>query len=121
MEKEKKLAHSKTTKIRILNDRFRQGDRSVPGQIVSTTGVTSLFNDPVIDQIKLSKLVREFDAFDQDNDPYHEHDFGAFEFKGEKLFWKIDYYAPDIMHGSEDPSDCSKTVRVLTILLAEEY
>jgi hypothetical protein len=31
------------------------------------------------------------------------------------------YYAPDLQHGSDDSADTSKTVRVLTIMLASEY
>ena len=36
-------------------------------------------------------LLRDYDAFSTDNDPYGEHDFGAFSFGGAKLFLKIDY------------------------------
>jgi hypothetical protein len=32
----------------------------------------------------------------EDNDPHGEHDFGAFEHEGQRIFWKIDYYAPDM-------------------------
>ena len=53
----------------------------------------------------------------KDNAPYGEHDFGVVMHKGPKVFWKIDYYAPDMMHGSEDPSDPAQTVRVMTVIL----
>jgi hypothetical protein len=62
-----------------------------------------------------------FDAFNQDNDPHDEHDFGAFEVGAHRFFWKIDYYDLTLQFGSEDPSDSTKTRRVLTIMLAEEY
>ena len=65
--------------------------------------------------------VVSYDDFTEDNDPYGEHDFGAFELEGQKLFWKIDYYDLELRFGSDDPGDPDKTRRVLTILLAEEY
>ena len=55
------------------------------------------------------------------DDPYGEHDFGAFDHAGQRIFWKIDCYDPTEEFGSEDPADPSKTMRVLTILLADEY
>jgi hypothetical protein len=65
--------------------------------------------------------VESFDSFTEDNDPHGEHDFGAFEHEGQRIFWKIDYYARDREHGSENPADPKQTVRVLTIMLASEY
>jgi Protein of unknown function (DUF3768) len=50
-----------------------------------------------------------------------ERDFGAFDYEGRRIFWKIDYYAPDMCHGSEDPADLAQTVCVLTIMLEFEY
>jgi len=43
------------------------------------------------------------------------------EHDGEKIFWKIDYYDRSLTKGSEDPSDSTRTTRVLTIMLASEY
>ena len=42
-------------------------------------------------------------------------------YDGHKLFWKIDYFDPSLTFHSEDAADLAKTVRVLTIMLADEY
>jgi hypothetical protein len=60
-------------------------------------------------------------VFTNDNDPYGEHDFGAFDVDGARLFWKIDYYDRSLSGGSPDPTDPAVTCRVLTIMLAWEY
>ena len=76
--------------------------------------------------IDIAERVIAFDSFTADNDPHHEHDFGSFDYDGQRVFWKIDYYdrasfgtGHDM--GSEDPSDAAKTLRVMTIMLASEY
>lgn len=103
------------------NGRFRQGDPNVPGIRVITAGVDHLLKRLEIPPQELAQLVAQFDDFTEENDPYGEHDFGAFEFHGHKCFWKIDAYNTDYSMGSDDPTDLSKTCRVLTIMLAEEY
>lgn len=65
--------------------------------------------------------VRTFDKFDENNAPYNEHDFGAFDFKGKKIFWKIDYYDRNFEFASPDAADPEVTNRVLTIMYADEY
>ena len=110
----------KRARIRELNDRFRRdlmaGD--ILGKVVMTSGINALSVD---DQANIFARVRSFDDFTEDDDPYGEHDFGALDGHGQKIFWKIDYYDPLLEQGSEDPSDLEKTVRVLTIMLADEY
>ena len=69
----------------------------------------------------LNAKIQEFDAFDDANDPYGEHDFGSCEHRGRKVFWKIDYYDKTLESGSENPADPAITTRVLTIMLADEY
>ena len=113
---------SSSEKICDLNDRFRAGDATIPGQLFVTSGVQALVDQaPALDLQWIIETVASFGNFTTDNDPHHEHDFGSFEVEGERLFWKIDYYSPDLMHGSDDPADIGKTVRVLTVMLASEY
>lgn len=116
-----KSGEATTIAIRELNDKFRNGDLAVPGRWLFTAGVNALLENLAVIPEKLMATVRDFDNFDADNDPYHEHDFGAFEFLENKLFWKIDYYSHDPNYGSDDPSDIAKTLRVMTIMLAQEY
>ncbi len=111
---------NKAARIRKLNDTFRRDPTAgtVPGKTVMTCGISALSPEA---QLDIFNRVRCFDDFTEDNDPYGEHDFGSFIYQGKKIFWKIDYYASDMLHGSEDPADPKQTVRVLTIMLAEEY
>ena len=75
------------------------------------------------DMVKAAALQKAatFDEFNEDNDPYGEHDFGSFDLCGRKFFWKIEYYDRTMEYGSEDPSDPAKTTRVMTVMLASEY
>lgn len=73
------------------------------------------------ERLEVATRVSQFDSFTTDNDPYGEHDFGAFDFKGKKIFWKIDYYDHTLTWGSENPACADVTTRVLTVMLASEY
>lgn len=107
------------------NDRFRTtwgADFTVAGQIVFTRGVADL--SPASKTV-IMQQVQTFSEFTEDNDPYGDRTFGAFEVEDEgtkhNLFWKIDLYDTEYAMGSNDPTDVSVTRRVLTILLASEY
>lgn len=104
-------------KIAELNDLCRKF-MGVTCRLVHTFGINAL---PDLDKAEIHKKVELFDDFNEENDPYGEHDFGAIEHNGEKIFWKIDYYDPELRFGSENPADPSRTARVLTIMLANEY
>jgi uncharacterized protein DUF3768 len=118
------------SQIAALNDLLRKG--GFGGSVYVTQGVRARGEAFVSDVLR---AVRDFSDFPPENDPYGEHDFGtvfvaekiamhakaAFAARLQKIFWKIDYYAPGLKQGSEDPSDPAKTARVLTIMLAEEY
>ncbi len=96
-------------KIAKLNDEYRRGTK-----FTVTRGVQEL-----VDFLGLIEAVRKYKNFNEDNDPYGEHDFGVLYWCAEKIFWKIDYY-DELFEGWRDPLDPTCN-RVLTILLAEEY
>ncbi|UJB72522.1 DUF3768 domain-containing protein (plasmid) [Acaryochloris sp. 'Moss Beach'] len=100
-----------------LNDRFRQGDHTL-GEIYTTQLVKGLSSE---EQQELFRLVRVFDEFTEDNDPYGEHDYGRIEFKGEQYLWKIDYYDKSLEYGSDAPGNPKVTTRVLTLMHSSEY
>ena len=104
-------------RIRELNDEFRAEGLST-GRWVITEGVAAR---GVTFMALAVRRVRGFDRFDPADDPWGEHDFGAFDLAGERLFWKIDYYDPSLCGGSDDPADSALTARVLTVMLAQEY
>lgn len=99
------------------NDRFRQ--TFIGGSVLITPGVSALAPHLVS---HIVELVQGFDSFNETNDSYAEHDFGAIEIEDAPLvFWKIDYLNNDLTEGSPDPADNSVTTRVLTIYLASEH
>ena len=98
------------TQQAILNDQFRKSGFGV----THTCGVQG-----VEDLDGLMRAVRAFSEFTEDNDPYKEHDFGSLEWKGDKVFWKIDYYN-ETFDAWEDPLS-GTCKRVMTVMLAEEY
>ena len=105
-------------RIRALNDELRQNGCARNGLVVATRGIQSLGENIVRDVID---AVRRFDDFSGDNDPWGEHDFGALDVAGHKIFWKIDYCDLSLSAGSPNPANPQVTKRVLTIMLAEEY
>lgn len=106
----------KTTRIRELNDAFRKS--FVGGRVMLTRGVDELSDS---DKMALFAKVQAFDEFHHENDPHREHDFVRTEHDSITYYGKIDYYSKDMEGGSEDPSDPLQTVRVLTIMRADEY
>ncbi len=105
-------------RVRDLNDAFRTGGPSSDGRWMITQGV--LAEGPEFTALAVA-AVRSFSGFGPDNVPHGEHDFGAFNFVGQHLFWKIACYDRDLHYDSEDPADPAVTARVLTIILASEY
>jgi hypothetical protein len=106
-----------TARIRDLNDQCRTA-LGVGGRLAQSEGINAL---PLATQSAIREQVERFNAFTPENDPYGEHDFGAFDHDGQRVFWKIDTYDRTLTTCSPDPSDPAQTVRVLTVMLANEY
>src|SRR5579863_2040488 len=85
---------SKTDRIRALNDAFRR--TFVGGAVMITSGVEAM---PLDQRRSLLQKIRDFTAFDEGNDPHHEHDFGAVDEGGVRCFFKIDYYDSAMEYG----------------------
>ena len=114
--RENEDSSAKRAKIRALNDAFRTSFRG--GRVMMTAGVAAL-EAPVRDAV--IEKIRALDAFDDNNDPWGEHDFVSVEHDGQTFFAKIDYYDRKLEAHSEDAADPEKTCRVMTIMLAEEH
>ena len=99
--------------IRDLNDKFRR--TLTGGTVLMTAGVVAIGSEV---QVEILAAVQAFDDFNADNDPWAEHDFGAIEVAGERVYFKLDLTRA---FASREPADPSVTERVLTIMLASEY
>jgi hypothetical protein len=123
----------KTDHTRRLNDLARVSPDSVNATWIITRGLAQHLagdeapGDPTVAHsapervAALRAALGSYSEWDPGNDPYHEHDFGAFELFGERLFFKIGYYHPDHDTHAPDPASIETCRRVLTIMLAEEY
>jgi hypothetical protein len=103
-------------RIRDLNDHLRRTGRG--GMVLLSYGVAAL-SVPVVK--RLFDRIADFEDFGPDNDPHGEHDNGAIDFEGTSFLWKIDYLDRSRTQASRDPADPRTTVRVLTVMLSEEY
>ncbi len=111
------MEDNQSQKIARLNDEFRESiGQGSPFYV--TPGIQAL---PLGDQLQIFNLVKTFNDFSEGNDPHGAHDFGAFDFKGDRVFWKIDCYDNNMEYGSEDPTDPEQTVRIMTVMMAWEY
>ena len=102
--------------IATLNDTFRK--IFTGGQVLLTAGIAAMSSE---DKANIVSMVQNFNDFTPDNNPYSENDFLSIDYKGNKIFAKIDYYDLNYEFMSENPANPDITNRVLTILLSCEY
>jgi hypothetical protein len=100
----------------MLNDELRK--HLLGGGAVITAGIAELGPEAVE---RLVKTIAVFDDFHHANDPHEEHDFGAFDFDGTAVIFKIDYFDKSLNFHSPDPADPAATERIITIMRADEY
>jgi Protein of unknown function (DUF3768) len=103
-------------RIRALNDELRK--HLLGGAAVMTPGIAALGPEATL---RLLRTIATFGDFSTVNDPHGEHDFGAFDFDGTQVMFKIDYYDSTMTAHSPNPADPDVTERVITIMLADEY
>jgi len=106
----------KTARIRALNDALRRWGRG--GRIVITSGVEALGPEQIT---RILAALAAFANFSDDNDPYGEHDCAILHVDAVRVLFKIDYYDRSLTAHSSDASDPDVTVRVMTVMLANEY
>ena len=100
----------------LLNDRFRQGDRSL-GEYKLSRQVLAL---PKHKQKQLFKELQEFSDFNPQNDPSGDRSRGEIVMDNFTYIWKIDYLDTTMTMVSDDPADPSVTTRVLSIIRTGE-
>ena len=107
---------TKVARIRELNDQLRTIGRG--GMVVMTDGIAALGTETVG---QIFAAIGDFNDFNPDNDPWGEHDCARLEVGGHWVIWKVDYFDRSRRIHSPDPADPKVTVRVLTVMLADEY
>lgn len=97
-----------------LNDELRQliPNLPFPHQLVLTDEVAAL---PADQLSELLSLVKNFNVFTDENDPFKEHDFGKIEMRENTFFWKYDYFDPALKYFEQNGQ------RVLTVMFSHEY
>lgn len=99
-----------------LNDDFRKS--FIGGEVLLSAGIAAMSSE---DKANIISMVQNFNDFTPSNDVYGEHDFLSIDYKGNKIFAKIDYYDLNYEFMSKNPANPDITNRVLTILLSCEY
>jgi len=109
-------AVERQARLRALNDKLRVSGQG--GIAVMTDGIAGL---GAVAVREIFAAVAAFRDFNPDNDPWGEHDCAVMSVNGIRVIWKIDYYDRSRRYHSPDAADPKVTVRVLTVMRADEY
>ena len=107
-------------RCRELNDELRRniGKNIGKNLVVLTQGLRALPNELIREAFR---KIQAFDSFNNDNDPYGEHDVIMIKVQKIRVMAKIDYFDNDLKLHSPDKADPTATKRVMTIMLSSEY
>ncbi|PTV70208.1 DUF3768 domain-containing protein [Agrobacterium pusense] len=105
-------------RIRDLNDELRTRGHARNGRVVVMGGLANEDNQK---KVQVAIAAGQHTDWNSGDDPYGEHDFGRLDVEGEAFLFKIDYYSLDEAHASEHPEDQNTTIRVMTLMYAEDY
>lgn len=112
-----------TNRIAELNQRCRQG-LDLEAKLVITNTCFAMLAKDQLDRLILStqvqKALRDWKPAANDESD-NEQDFGILYVRDQKLFFKIDYYDRTLEWGSEDPANPEVTIRVMTVMMPEDY
>ncbi len=111
------------TQVGRANNRFRaEVLLGNPGhhQILASAGVNAM-GPEAVQEILFLVLSFKDEYFRESFDPWGDRDFISVEYRGQRIFAKIDTLDPSMEFMSPDPVDDLVTVRVLTVMLPEEY
>ena len=113
---------TRAEQIARLNDRARQGlDRTALVNFTQACLAEFCSEDTpsgLLAQAEMMKAMRQHTFV---TDAHGERDFGQMTFRGQAVWFKIDYYDLALEYGSDDPADASVTRRVITIMLPGDY
>jgi hypothetical protein len=102
-----------------INDEFRE--KLVPDDFndVFISLEVSFLEDDELEGLK--EMIRKYNNFNDDNDPYGEHDMGSLTYNSRTYFFKIDYFKLGNFNEGADPYQEKEVSRVMTIMHASEY
>lgn len=110
-------------RIAALNDHARHGLERTAKLVITHTCLATIAGDgsavaELAAQVRILRALREWTPPEGDRS---ERDLGYVQVDGHKIMFKVDYYAPDLQWGSEDPADPEQTIRVITVMLPSDY
>jgi len=105
-----------TLRIRMLNDHLRR--TGTGGRVLITASLQAMGPVAVAD---ILREIASYNGFSPDGEPQCKRDFGAVTYQGQKVFFKIEYYAADKSGRLQNIADPKLTKRVMTVFTSADY